>query len=89
MRSMLATLALAYGLVGMAEFALATVYAPGRIYVPGHIRDGVYIRPHFVSTPKLEHGIGPVEPGALKPKPQMPLLQPAPLKDHGELGEPS
>jgi hypothetical protein len=88
---MLAALVLAYGLVGMADLALATVYAPGRIYVPGHIRDGVYIRPHFVSTPKPEYGVWPAERGVIEhgPVPQRPPLDLAPDKDRSKLGEPS
>lgn len=90
MRPMLAALMLAYGLIGMADVALATVYAPGRIYVPGHIRDGVYIRPHFVSTPKLKYGVWPADPGALAPKlPQPPTLDLAPGIDRNQPGEPS
>jgi hypothetical protein len=37
---------LALGVVGAAGTASATVY------VPGYIRDGVYVRPHFVSAPE-------------------------------------
>ena len=51
MRSMLVALTLAYGLLGMADFAFASVYGSGHIYVPGQIRDGIYIRPHFVAAP--------------------------------------
>ena len=68
MRPMLAVLTLAYGLVGLTDLALASVYGHGRIYVPGHIRDGIYIRPHFVSTPKLDYRVWPAEPGAIEPK---------------------
>jgi hypothetical protein len=87
---MLAALTLAYGLIGLADLALATVYGPGRIYVPGHIRDGVYIRPHFVSTPKLKYGVWPAEPGAVDPKsPQPSPLDLAPGTGRSKLGEPS
>lgn len=91
MRPMLAALVLAYGLIGMADLALASVYGPSRIYVPGHIRDGIYIRPHFVSTPKLDYGVWPAEPGVMEPKPgpQHPPLDLAPDKDRDKLGEPS
>ena len=91
MRPMLAALMLAYGLIGMADLALATVYAPGRIYVPGHIRDGIYIRPHFASTPKLDYGVWPAERGVFgpEPDPQRPPLDLAPDKDGSKLGEPS
>jgi hypothetical protein len=89
MRPMLAALTLAYGLIGMADLAFASVYGPGRIYVPGHIRDGFYIRPHFVSTPKLEYRVWPAEPGGVDPRLQRPLLEPAPATDQDKLGEPS
>jgi hypothetical protein len=81
MRSMFVALTLAYGLIGMADFALASVYGPGRIYVPGHIRDGIYIRPHFISAP--------AEPGALGPDAKQPLLDLAPGKKRDALGQPS
>ncbi len=42
----LVVLMLALGVVGAAGMASATVY------VPGYIRDGVYVRPHFVSAPE-------------------------------------
>ena len=87
MRPMLPALMLLLGLMAAADLALASVYGP--IYVPGHIRDGFYIRPHFVSTPKLEYGVWPAEPGGVDPKPQQPLLEPAPATDQDKLGEPS
>jgi len=88
MRSMFVALALAFGLIGMADFALASVY--GRIYVPGHIRDGIYVRPHFVSAPAPEYGVWPAEPGATAPgaAPQPPLLDAAPVKEAAP-GQPS
>jgi hypothetical protein len=91
MRHILAALMLAYGLIAMADLALATVYAPGRIYVPGHIRDGVYIRPHFVSTPSPKDGVWPTERPIIAPgiEGQPPLLGPPPAPDPGKLGEPS
>jgi hypothetical protein len=82
MRSILAALLLAYGLLGTADFAFATIYAPGRIYVPGHIRDGVYIRPHFVSAPKPAFEVEP------KPAPP-PLLDLAPNPARSKLDAPS
>ncbi len=42
----LVALMLALGMVGAAGTASATVY------VPGYIRDGFYVRPHFVSAPE-------------------------------------
>jgi hypothetical protein len=87
---MLAALLMAYGLLGTAEVAFATIYAPGRIYVPGHIRDGVYIRPHFVAAPKPAHGIWPAEPRAIEPKSAPPpLLQLAPGTARSKFGDPS
>ena len=49
MRPQLAGLALVLGVIGLADL--------GSVYVPGQIRDGFYIRPHFVSAP--ETGFGP------------------------------
>jgi hypothetical protein len=62
---------LAYGLLGTAELALASVYGSGRIYVPGQIRDGIYIRPHFIAAPAERPAPGP----ALK-QPPVPDLAP-------------
>jgi hypothetical protein len=89
MRPMLVTLMLIVGLMVTADLAFASVYGSARVYVPGHIRDGFYIRPHFVSTPKLEYRVWPAEPGGVDPKPQQPLLEPAPATDQDKLGEPS
>jgi hypothetical protein len=86
MRPVFAALALAFGLIGAADFAFAS------IYVPGHIRDGFYIRPHFVSAPKLEYRAWPPERRAVEPeaKPQgPPLLDLAPTTDRDKLGQPS
>lgn len=55
----LVALTLAFGVVAAAASASAAVY------VPGHIRDGVYTHPHFLDSPavrydreiKLESGI--------------------------------
>jgi hypothetical protein len=82
MRSMLVALTLAYGLLGMADLALASVYGSGHIYVPGQIRDGIYIRPHFVAAPAERAAPGP----ALK---QPPVLDLAPGKKLDALGQPS
>ena len=89
MRPMLAALMLAYGLIGMADLALASVYGPSRIYVPGRIQDGIYIRPHFVSTPKLDYGVWPADRPTIEPKLQPPAPELAPDKDRDKLGEPS
>ena len=73
----LIVLTLAWGLVGAAATASAAVY------VPGHLRDGVYTRPHFLDSPgmrydreiKLESKAGqPPKPAGLdaKPPPQKP-----------------
>jgi hypothetical protein len=84
MRPKFAALMLAFGVIGMADFAF------GSIYVPGQIRDGIYIRPHFVSAPKLDYRAWPAEPGVIAPKPQQPpLLDLLPHKKPARLGEPS
>ena len=43
--SWLVALTLAFGVLAAAGSASAAVY------VPGHIRDGVYTRPHFLDAP--------------------------------------
>jgi hypothetical protein len=78
---MLVALTLAVGLLGMAELALASVYGSGRIYVPGQIRDGIYIRPHFISAPAERAASAP----ALK---QPPVLDLAPGKQLDAPGQP-
>jgi hypothetical protein len=86
MRPMFAALVLAFGVIGIGDLAFAS------IYVPGHIRDGIYIRPHFISAPKLEYRAWPAKPGAVEPeaKPQgPPLLDLAPPPDRSKLGESS
>ena len=45
----MAALLLALGVLAAAGSASAT------IYVPGHIRDGVYTRPHFVASPEARY----------------------------------
>ena len=45
----LIVLTLAWGLVGAAATASAAVY------VPGHLRDGVYTRPHFLDSPGMRY----------------------------------
>jgi hypothetical protein len=67
----LLALMLALGVVATAGTASATVY------VPGHIRDGFYIRPHFVSAP--EGTYKPELPAANESKADDPLLS-DPLK---------
>ncbi|MGH6921270.1 MAG: hypothetical protein ACREJ0_26640 [Geminicoccaceae bacterium] len=85
MRPMFAALMFAYGVIGIADLGLAS------IYVPGHIRDGIYIRPHFVSAPKRDYRAWPAERGVIEPKPhqQPPLLDLAPSTDRTKLGEAS
>jgi hypothetical protein len=86
MRRMLAALMLTFGVIGMADVALASVY------VPGHIRDGIYIRPHFVAAPNVKYGIWPDESVGAQPssdRQRAPLLDPAPSLDRDKLGEPS
>lgn len=87
MRSMLVALTLAYGLLGMADLALASVYGSGHIYVPGQIRDGIYIRPHFVAAPAPKP-VWPAKPGALGPDAKQPPLDLAPGKARDGLGQP-
>jgi hypothetical protein len=90
MRPLFAALMLAYGVIGMADVAFASVYGPSRVYVPGHIRDGIYIRPHFVSAPKLEYRALPAERGVIQPKSdQPPALDLLLRKQPSKLGEPS
>jgi len=48
--SWLVALTLAFGVLAAAECASAAVY------VPGHIRDGVYTRPHFLDAPGARYG---------------------------------
>ena len=47
--SRLVALMLALGMVTAAGGAAATVY------VPGHVRDGVYTRPHFLDAPEVRY----------------------------------
>jgi hypothetical protein len=75
--------------------ALATIIvadiARASIYVPGQLRDGIYVRPHFLASPdqtyhpkllieterdRIEEKMGPVPPPVL-PSPAKPLLVPA------------
>jgi hypothetical protein len=77
---------MAYGVIGMADMALASVY------VPGHIRDGIYIRPHFVSAPNVKYGIWPDDRPAIRPPSDQqapPLLDLPPAPDRDKLGEAS
>ena len=82
MRSMLVALTLAYGLLGMADLAFASFFGSGHIYVPGQIRDGIYIRPHFVAAPAERPAPGPVQK-------QPPVLDLAPGKKLDPRGQPS
>ena len=65
--------------------------ARASIYVPGQLRDGIYVRPHFVTSPdqayhprflienerdRAEHKMGPVGP-PVRPSPAKPLAAPA------------
>jgi hypothetical protein len=86
MRPMLAVALLAYGLIGMVDAVFAS------IYVPGHIRDGIYVRPHFVSAPKLDYRAWPDEGPIIEPKTepqQPPVLDLAPPPDPATVGEES
>jgi hypothetical protein len=86
MRPMLAVVVLAYGLIGMVDAVFAS------IYVPGHIRDGIYVRPHFVSAPKLDYRAWPDEQPVIEreAEPQQPpLLDLAPPTDRPAVGEAS
>ena len=49
----LAASALVFGSIVAATSAWATVY------VPGHYKNGIYIRPHFLDSPDQVHG-GPL-----------------------------
>lgn len=87
MRTMLAGFALAFGMITVVDLALAS------IYVPGQIRDGIYVRPHFIGSPKskLEDAwpvprLGPA-PDARKAAP--PLQGVAPSTRGGPRGEAS
>jgi hypothetical protein len=81
MRPMFAALTFAFGVIGITDLTLAS------IYVPGHIRDGIYIRPHFVSAPKLEYRAWPAERPALQPQPTP--QGPPPPADRSKRGDPS
>lgn len=68
MRLALAALVFAFGAGGLADAAKAS------IYVPGQIRNGIYIRPHFVSAPKLDYRTWQDEPAAATPETKQPPL---------------
>ncbi len=67
MRPVLTGLTMVFGVIGLGDLA------PSPLYVPGQLRDGFYIRPHFVSAPKP----GPW-PGRVDEAEAPPLLVPAP-----------
>jgi hypothetical protein len=85
MRPVFAALMFAYGVIGITDLTLAS------IYVPGQIRDGIYIRPHFISAPKLEYRAWPAAPRAVEPEAKPanpPLLDLAPPPERSKLGKP-
>jgi len=63
--SRLVALMLALGVVAAAGTASAAVY------VPGHIRDGIYTRPHFLDAPEARYDrpVGMEGEQATPPKP--------------------
>lgn len=85
MRTMLAAFALAFGMITIADLTLAS------IYVPGQIRDGIYVRPHFIASPKSKfEDAWPTE--GLVPTPEKgapPVLDVIPPPRGKGLGEPS
>jgi hypothetical protein len=79
MRRMLAGLMLTLGVIGS-------------IYVPGEIRDGIYVRPHFVAAPDVKYSIWPNEsvgPERPSDRQSSPLLDLPPPPDRDKLGEES
>jgi len=70
MRPVLTGLTMVFGVIGLGDLA-----ALGPVYVPGQMRDGFYIRPHFVSAP--EPGPWPDSTGEFDAE-APPLLVPAP-----------
>lgn len=76
MRSSLVALTLAFGIIGSAEAALSS------IYVPGEIREGIYIRPHFVAAPNKKFESWSTDPSAEHEADQQELRDPSQLP-HG------
>jgi hypothetical protein len=77
--------------VALATLIVADI-ARASIYVPGQLRDGIYVRPHFLASPgqtydpkflieterdRVEEKMGPVPPPAQPPAPAKPLDIPA------------
>jgi hypothetical protein len=65
--SWLVALTLAFGVLAAAGSASAAVY------VPGHIRDGVYTRPHFLDAPGARYD-RPVKMDGEQAKPPKPTI---------------
>jgi hypothetical protein len=63
----LVALTLAFGVLAAAGSASAAVY------VPGHIRDGVYTRPHFLDAPGARYD-RPVRMDGEQAKPPKPTI---------------
>jgi hypothetical protein len=63
----LVALTLAFGVLAAAGSASAAVY------VPGHIRDGVYTRPHFLDAPGARYD-RPVKMDGEQAKPPKPTI---------------
>jgi hypothetical protein len=76
--------------VALATTIVADI-ARASIYVPGQLRDGIYVRPHFLASPdqayqpkllieterdRVEEKMGPVPP-PVQPSPAKPLAAPA------------
>ena len=74
MQPMLAGFTLAFVMLATAHGVWAS------IYVPGHVRDGVYIRPHCVSAPNAALGpnSGPKVTPPARDQTLRPLLPPTP-----------
>jgi hypothetical protein len=76
----------------LALVMLATAHGVwASIYVPGHVRDGVYIRPHFVSAPNAAFGPngGPKVTPPAADQTMPPLLDVVPAPTDRKLGEQS
>jgi hypothetical protein len=85
MRQMLAGFTLAFVMLATAHGVWAS------IYVPGQIRNGIYIRPHFVSAPTAAFGPNRGLKTTTPSKDQIlpPLLTVPPPTGGRELGEDS